>query len=84
MVQKIVVTETRIYTYEPDFSADVYKENEISDIDKALGFDRQDYIDGRLDLGEIDDKPLVNSEWTILEVEDEQAPEVLESSEPTG
>lgn len=84
MVQKIVVIETRTYSYEPDLSVDVYKENDVADINDALAYDRQDYVDGGLDLAEVDDKPVVNSEWTILEVEDEQAPEVLESSEPTG
>lgn len=84
MVQKIVVTETRTYSYEPDLSVDVYKENGVTDINDALAYDRQDYVDGGLDLSEVDDKPVVNSEWTILEVENEQAPEVLESSEPTG
>lgn len=71
MNQRIVVTEIRTYTYEPDFDADVYKENGISDIHVALGFDRQDYIDGGLDLKELDDHPTVNSEWQIVDVEDE-------------
>lgn len=70
MSQRIVVTETRVYSYEPDFNADVYKENEISDIDQALVFDRNDYFDGGLDLSEIDEKPTVSATWEILEVED--------------
>lgn len=79
MKKLIKVVEVRTYVYDPDLEADVYKENEISNILDAMMFDRKDYADGGLDLSELDDNPVVNTEWSIIEAEANGSHKVVET-----
>jgi hypothetical protein len=83
MAQHIFVTEIRTYSYEPDLTADVYVENEISNITEAMAFDRDDYLGGGLQLSEVADIVSVNSEWSIQEVEDAPTEEIVAVPEPS-
>lgn len=67
MARKIRVTETIVYEYEPDFGADVYKENEIETIEEALNFDHNDYDEGNVELSEIAAYSNKNAKWEIID-----------------
>lgn len=68
MAPAIRVVVTQVYTYRPDLTETVYRENAVFDIADALKYDQNDVDNGAISVDELAvDDPITTYTWSVVD-----------------